>query len=152
MPRLACLSNTAQRLVALVFMVWVGAVWTVGFLVVPRLFSGLPPAEAGRLAAGLFAFVNGAALVILPLTLWLAWSWLDRLLLGVCWLGAALSYWYLGPRLVFLATHGERGPALEHLHAMATVDYGLCAVGAAVLGWRLMPWARVPATGKGAPS
>jgi len=131
------LASMGRRLVMVLFMAWVGALWAVGFVVVPRLFAALPHAEAGRLAAGLFALVHGTALLVLPLVPWLARGWLERCLVGLCWLEAALSYWYLGPRIVNLALRGEHGLALEHLHAMATMAYGLGAVAAVVLAWRL---------------
>lgn len=143
-----CLRDKGQRLVMLVFLAWVGSMWTVGFVVVPRLFAVLPPAEAGRLAAGLFAFVHLTALVVLPMVLWLAGAWQQRLLAGVCWLGSALSYGYLGPRITALAAGGEHGPALDRLHAMAMADYGLCALAATVLAWFLVRHGMVP-MGKG---
>jgi len=43
---------------------WVGALWTVGFLVVPVLFAELERSTAGTLAGALFHRLNYAGLVI----------------------------------------------------------------------------------------
>lgn len=137
--------DQVQRLARLVFLLWVGAVWTVGFVVVPRLFAMLPAFQAGRLAAGLFATVHLTALLVLPVVIWMACSGRERVLAVVCWLGAALSYGVLGPRIVALAAAGEHGSALHRLHAMAMVDYVLCALVATVLAWSLVGQVPAPA-------
>ena len=48
----------------LLLALWVGALWTVGFLVAPVLFAELDRHTAGSIAGILFRYVNWAGLVI----------------------------------------------------------------------------------------
>ncbi|MBT0960746.1 DUF4149 domain-containing protein [Denitromonas iodatirespirans] len=66
------MTTTIARLQRLILTLWVGAMWAVGYLVVPVLFSALNnPVLAGSLAGELFAnvawlgLVCGAALLVL---------------------------------------------------------------------------------------
>lgn len=60
MFRACCWSVTERILLAL----WVGALWTVGFLVAPVLFSELDRHTAGSIAGILFHYLNLAGLLI----------------------------------------------------------------------------------------
>ena len=59
-PR-TCLWAAIERML---ITLWVGALWTVGFVVAPVLFSELDRSTAGTLAGILFHYLNFAGLVI----------------------------------------------------------------------------------------
>jgi dipeptide/tripeptide permease len=80
--RAAVLAAAQRCLITL----WVGALWTIGYVAAPVLFASLEqPAEAGRLAGNMFtvvaylSFAAGGALLLILLTVdgwrprWRAW-------------------------------------------------------------------------------
>lgn len=52
-----------RSLARLVLVLWVGGLWSVGYLVVPVLFSRLPTMVAGELAGKLFALIAWIGIV-----------------------------------------------------------------------------------------
>ena len=110
---------TVVRLLAAL---WCGALWTIGLLVVPLLFSQLEPMRAAATAGSLFRLLAYGGLVVALLVLLL-----DRLGRGLP-LGAA------GRRTVLVMAVGG---GLGYFGTRPVMDYGraLIAAGQAVPAW-----------------
>ncbi len=107
--------------------IWVGALWTVGYLVVPALFTLLEnPALAGRTAAELFSTVNMLGLACGLLLLLLSFAnrngqrwWLRGTVIGLMLAGhVAIEFWLI-PAIEAAQGTGDFG----NLHNLATTMY-----------------------------
>ncbi len=123
--------------------IWVGALWTVGFLVVPTLFGNLEDRQlAGMLAGKIFTAVSYIGLfcgAILILSEWRRSTlfqtnkrvWVLSLMLFLVIAGEFL----IQPQMAELKRAGlPAGPEFDRLHGMATALYMLnCLLGLIVL-------------------
>ena len=130
----------------LLIVVWLGSLWTVGYLVAPVLFATLPErALAGQVAGRLFTLVAwlglgcGAALLALALWRWRrAQASLTLVLLPALMLLLVLTGEFgLQPRMAELKAVGESGGAMfARLHGIAALLY--LAESLLGLGWLVL--------------
>lgn len=111
---------------------WVGALWTVGFMVAPVLFAELDRHTAGSLAGILFRYLNAAGLIV---GAWLllrnrltTQARLPALLLGLMLLVILINEFGLAPEIAALREMGfvadsEAAARFGLLHAAASVLY-----------------------------
>lgn len=118
----------------IVLAMWVGALWTVGFVVAPVLFAELPRAQAGSLAGILFAYLNYFGLIAGSLLLarnrlaarpGLDWR---ALLLTLMLLFILISEWVLAPEIASLRQAGliegsAAATRFGRLHGLASLLY-----------------------------
>lgn len=112
---------------------WIGALWTVGFLVAPVLFAELDRHTAGSIAGILFHYLNFAGLVIggfllLRNRMAAMRATLPALLLALMLLLILINEFALAPRIAALREAGfaEGSAAAMHfgmLHGTASVLY-----------------------------
>ena len=130
-----------HRLPALAAALWWGSLTTVGFIVVPLIFSNLPtPAEAGRLAARLFAAQTWVSLACGLLLLMAART--DEDPPRMDWAGGAVVFIVTGMLLAILSQFGvaPRIVARQDLafwHTAGTVLYATQWGCALVLVWKV---------------
>ena len=122
------LSGLDRALLAL----WVGALWTVGFMVAPVLFAELDRHTAGSLAGILFHYLNTAGLMV---GAWLllrnrltTQATLPALLLGFILLLILINEFGFAPEIAALRERGfvagsEAAARFGLLHAAASVLY-----------------------------
>ena len=128
---------------------WAGAVAAIGFVAAPTLFSVLPRADAGRVAARLFeidAYIGLAAGVAL---LMLAMRGSDamrpagssrfsvELMLVLGAIFCIVAGQFAVQPMIESARRGEGGPSFAVLHGVASAFFVLKFVLVAALAWRL---------------
>ena len=122
-------SATERILLAL----WVGALWTVGFVVAPVLFAELDRSTAGTIAGTLFQYLNWGGLAV---GLWLLVRaqlatgprGVTSLLLVLMLLSILLHQFAFAPEIAALREAGfaegsEAATRFGRLHAAASVSY-----------------------------
>lgn len=126
------LANILTSLDRVLIALWVGALWTVGFMVAPVLFAELDRHTAGSLAGILFRYQNAAGLII---GAWLllrnrltSQSPLPALLLGLMLLLILINQFGFAPEIAALREMGfvagsEAAARFGLLHAAASVLY-----------------------------
>ena len=118
---------------------WIGALWTVGFLVAPVLFAELERPVAGSIAGILFGYLNyfglGAGTLLLARNRLQARPGLDMraLLLTLMLLFILVNEFALAPEIAALRRAGFAADSSEavrfgQLHGAASVLYGLNAL------------------------
>lgn len=118
---------------------WIGALWTVGFIVAPLLFAELERAVAGRIAGVLFGYLNYFGLVVGVLLLarnrLLARPGLDwrALLLTLMLVFILINEFVLAPEIAALREMGFEAGTVQaarfgQLHGAASMLYVLNAV------------------------
>ncbi|MFA7594428.1 MAG: DUF4149 domain-containing protein [Thiohalobacteraceae bacterium] len=143
------ITKAANELDRALLALWVGALWTVGLMVVPVLFAELDRSTAGTIAGVLFHRLNYAGLVIGTLLLLrnrlgAARAGMPALLL-VLMLGSILvSEFALAPQIAALRETGLPAGSAEaarfgRLHGAAFVLYVINALFGLVL---LLTWGR----------
>jgi uncharacterized protein DUF4149 len=152
-------SPSLPRAAAWLAGVWTGAIGAIGFIAAPVLFATLPRADAGRVAARLFAvdatLSVGFGAILLVLTLQIARGaalqgasrFSAEMVLVLAAIFAVVSGHYALQPMMEAAARGEGGPSFAVLHGVATAFFLLKFVAVAVLAWRLAGAARRPPSG-----
>jgi len=137
----------------IVLALWVGGLWSVGFLAVPVLFHALDKHAAGELAAPMFTLINAFSLVCGALLLLLAafaggrgWyrSWRTAVIVSMMAVAAVILF-LIQPQMAALKAQAavagaELGPQFARLHGISSALYllasvlGLLLVGAGGVG------------------
>jgi len=117
----------------IVLTLWIGGLWTVGYLVAPVLFDQLQnPAQAGQIAGTLFTFMSWFGLASV-LVLSVIYSFLDRakwrfLVLLLIAVFVAISLFYLTPEIAGL--RDMAGGAIEkgtEIHKRFALLHGIAS-------------------------
>ena len=115
---------------------WVGSLWSTGFVVAPALFQLLDRAQAGMVAGRLFTLVAWLGLacgLLLLIGAWmrgdggLAHRWRRRVVAAML-AGTAAGLWLIQPRLAELKASGllpgsAEAAAFARLHAVSSAVY-----------------------------
>jgi hypothetical protein len=138
--------------------VWAGLVGAVGFVVAPLLFATLPRADAGRVAARLFAVdatigvCVGALLLVLTTQLARhaavqgASRFSTDMLLVLGALFCIIAGHYAVEPMMQARLRGEAGPSFAVLHGVASAFFLLKFLAAGALAWRLTRAPGAPAS------
>ncbi len=150
---------TLRRAAAWLAGAWAGLVGAIGFVAAPVLFATLPRADAGRVAARLFAVdatigVCAGALLLL-LTLQLARRGAEHgasrfsaeLLLVLGALFCIVAGHYAVQPMMEARLRGEPGPSFAVLHGVASAFYLVKFLAVGALAWRLTGAPRAPERG-----
>lgn len=133
-PRRQTLLQTGERLIQTI---WVGALWTIGYIVAPALFANLDSGAAGRVAGELFtiaAYLSVACGVLLLLAgvgrsaepRWCS----RRRLIGLIVLVVGIGEWGVRPFMeAARLADGSPGPGFGMWHGIASVLYLIASVG-----------------------
>ena len=141
---------TLPRLAAWLAGAWAGLIGAIGFVAAPLLFASLPRAEAGGVAARLFAVdatigICAGALLLL-LTFQCARRAADEagasrfssdMLLVLAALFAIVAGHYALQPMIEAARRGAAGPSFAMLHGVASAFFLAKFVAVAILAWRL---------------
>jgi len=128
--------NAIRRVIGVVFVLWVGSLWSLALWVAPTLFAHGDRHLAGVLAARLFSIETYVGLAAAALALALP----DR---GKFWPGylaaalLAINEWLLKP--VMNRAHAEGaalGLGFAAWHGVAALFYGVACLAALRLVWR----------------
>lgn len=127
---------------------WVGGMWTAGYVVAPLLFKQLDRMTAGNIAGQLFTIISYIGLVVILAVLLLAMmqigvralrQWRYRIVL-VMLLLVVIEQFGLQPVMVELKAAGLEGSNARQfasLHAVASILYLINSVlGLALVAWR----------------
>ena len=137
-----------RRIAAWLAGVWTGLIAAVGFVAAPVLFAVLPRADAGRVAARLFAIDAALGLAVGALLLVLTLHDARRngevggsrfsteMLLVLAALFCIVAGHYAPQPMLASAAPGE-GPSFAVLHGVASAFFVARFVAVAVLAWRL---------------
>ncbi|MEJ2391296.1 MAG: DUF4149 domain-containing protein [Gammaproteobacteria bacterium] len=130
-----------QMVERLLLTVWVGGMWTVGYIVAPTLFITLnDPALAGTIAGKLFTIMSYVGLIcggllllnaLLEYQMRVFHSWRGLVLIGML-LIVCLGQFVLEPRMAVLRHAGLQGENLHafmRLHGVAQVLFLLASLG-----------------------
>lgn len=120
---------------------WVGGMWTIGYIVAPTLFATLPsPVLAGTIAGNLFTIMSYVGLVCGGLLLFsiaienglqLFQQWRGLVLIGML-LIICIGQFVLEPHMAVLRNAGLQGANLQafmRLHGVAQVLFLLASLG-----------------------
>jgi len=137
-----------QAVEKILLTLWVGGMWTAGYVVAPILFKQLDRMTAGHIAGQMFTIISYIGLVALLAVLLLAmmqigmraWrQWRYRIVL-VMLLLVVIAQFGLQPVMVELKTAGLQGSNARQfasLHAVASILYLINSVlGLALVAWR----------------
>lgn len=149
MSKPAALSRLALALSRGLLVVWVGALWTVGYLAAPVLFASLPRLVAGEVAGKLFFIVGwigiAAGIFLLAYVYRTQAAGRERrlrlLLLLVLWLLAAAQLFWLQPVIVGIKSQlpplppdvTSLGPEFAFWHAFSSALYLLQSLAGLIL-------------------
>lgn len=130
---MSALSQIGSALERVLLALWVGALWTVGFVVVPVLFAELDRPTAGTIAGILFHYLNFAGLLIGAFLLVRnrrapKSATAPALLLVLMLVSILINEFGLAPEIAALreagfATGSEAAARFGRLHAAASVLY-----------------------------
>ena len=146
---------TPRRVAAWLAGAWAGLVGAIGFVAAPLLFATLPRAEAGRVAARLFAVDATIGVCAGALLLLLAFQLARRaaeeggsrfsteMLLVLGALFAIVAGHYAIQPMIESARRGEGGPSFAVLHGVASAFFLVKLAAVAALAWRLTSSPRV---------
>ena len=143
------MTPTLRRVAAWLAGTWAGLIAAIGFVAAPILFATLPRAEAGRVAARLFAVDATIGVCAGALLLLLAFQMARRaaeegasrfstemlLVLGALFCIIA-GHYALQPMMEALS-RGESGPSFAVLHGVASAFFAVKFAVVATLAWRL---------------
>ena len=126
---------------------WVGSLWTTGYIVAPVLFKQLDRVTAGNVAGQLFTIISYVGLIVVVLLLLVAilqsglhalQSWRNRILL-IMFLLILIGQFGLQPMMADLKAaglQGEHARQFATLHGVASVLYLINSI----LGLALVSW------------
>ncbi|MFO7602385.1 MAG: DUF4149 domain-containing protein [Gammaproteobacteria bacterium] len=126
---------------------WIGSLWTTGYLVAPVLFNVLERSVAGTVAGQLFTLVSYLGLLVIGILLVVAWiqqgcatwgSWRNRILLLMLVL-VVVGQFVLQPMMAELKAAGlqaDQTGQFARLHGLASILYLLNSI----LGLVLVSW------------
>ena len=115
---------------------WIGGLWTIGYVVAPVLFMMLPKIQAGEIAGRLFSIIGFAGLVIgLALALIARWrgTRLTFWLLVAMWVSVVIGVAVLQPVMGDLKAQGlipgtDAARTFGILHGVSSLLYLLTSV------------------------
>jgi hypothetical protein len=138
---------------------WAGLIGALGFVAAPTLFATLPRADAGRVAARLFAVdatigvCAGALLLLLTFQLARrdaeqgASRFSTEMLLVLAALFCIIAGYYALEPMMQARLRGEAGPSFAVLHGAASAFFLVKLVAVGTLAWRLTGAPRAPVQG-----
>lgn len=137
MPRSTTLLHSGEILIQTL---WIGALWTAGYIAAPVLFAQLDSQDAGRIAGELFSIVAwisvvcGAALFLMQQAIKGRASWLRSGLVLAMTTLVACSEWLVRPAMeATRLADGTPGDGFGKLHAVSAVLYLAASLLAVVL-------------------
>ena len=140
---------TPRRVAAWLAGAWAGLVGAIGFVAAPLLFATLPRAEAGRVAARLFAVDATIGVCAGALLLLLAFQMARRaaeegasrfsteMLLVLGALFCIIAGHYALQPMMEARSRGESGPSFAVLHGVASAFFVVKFAVVGALAWRL---------------
>ena len=130
---------------------WVGSLWTAGYIVAPVLFNSLDRSTAGDVAGQLFTIVSYIGLLVISLLLLvnvfqdglrILWQWRNRILLLMLLL-VVIGQFVLQPMMAELKAAGLEGSNAKQfatLHGVASILYMVNSLmGLALVAWGVRP-------------
>ena len=157
------MTPTLRRVAAWLAGAWAGLIAAIGFVAAPLLFATLPRADAGRVAARLFAVDATIGVCAGALLLLLAFQLARRaaeqgasrfstdMLLVLAALFCIVAGHYAVQPMMEPPLRGDNGPSFAVLHGVASAFFLVKFLAVAVVAWRLTgaPSARDQATTAG---
>jgi len=140
---------TLRRVAAWLAGAWAGLIAAIGFVAAPLLFATLPRADAGRVAARLFAVDATIGVCAGALLLLLAFQLARRaaeqgasrfstdMLLVLAALFCIVAGHYAVQPMMEARLRGENGPSFAVLHGVASAFFLVKFLAVAVVAWRL---------------
>lgn len=127
---------------------WIGSMWTSGYIVAPLLFKQLDRMTAGHIAGQLFSIVSYIGLFVMGVILLIAFiqqgtrsltQWRQRILLLMLVI-VVIGQFILHPMMTDLKAaglQGEHARQFATLHGVSSILFLINSIlGLALLGWR----------------